>query len=357
MAEQAQRRRLRPGRPQSVLIGGESGAGKTEAVKILLRYLCEHSPGVGGEPSLTRQQSVVERLVEMNPLLEAFGNAATTLNHNSSRFGKLITVSYATLRADGSVNHESPRVAGGVLSSYLLEKLRVVHHADGEGYFHIFYQMANGLDHAESRRLALNSTGPTCAAAAPPAAAKALTSAEGWRTTIRAASAVGLDRSEMSNVCELLAAAVHLREVRFTESSSPSKHAATSPRTSGRADTAALGGIAHVSHHSEGRLHAAASLLGVPLEALAHAVCTRVLVVHGQSLDCGRSGAQARASCDALTKRLYAMLFTWVVEQVRVSSPYLHSARSPNTPPPMRALLTSSYPWAASSGQWLHRST
>ena len=104
-AEQARRRRASPGNNQSIIVGGESGAGKTEAVKIIMRYLCGSTaaqprshPAHPTQPSLPLRDdggmTLVRRLIELNPLLEAFGNAKTALNHNSSRFGKLITLHF-----------------------------------------------------------------------------------------------------------------------------------------------------------------------------------------------------------------------------------------------------------------------
>ena len=151
VAEQARRRRASPAFSQALLVGGESGAGKTEAVKILMQYLCQAGAGTkgggSGGGSATRAPSptdaLVERLVELNPLLEAFGNATTALNHNSSRFGKLITLEYADGGRGGGGDGSAlgAPIIGGRISCYLLEKVRVVHHAEGEGGFHVFAQV------------------------------------------------------------------------------------------------------------------------------------------------------------------------------------------------------------------------
>ena len=164
VAEQARRRRASPGAPQALLVGGESGAGKTEAVKILLSYLCESSSSPPPRPpsicdSLSTPPKapssadapLVDRLIELNPLLEAFGNACTCLNHNSSRFGKLITLQYEAT-TEGT---EGGRIVGGRISSYLLEKVRVVQHSEGEACFHIFHQLLSGLPPDEAARLGL----------------------------------------------------------------------------------------------------------------------------------------------------------------------------------------------------------
>ena len=252
----------------------------------------------------------------MNPLLEACGNAATSLNHNSSRFGKLITLHFT---------HDNPTldspITGGVLSSYLLEKVRVVRHAVGEGSFHIFTQMQNGLDASELCRLGLTTHAEAAAAArkiitntaADKSASRSLVDAAAWRATNSAAASVGLQSEEMGRVCELLAACLHLNEIRFAEMHS--RHSEKSRYTSHHM-SAGDEGVATIATQSEQRLLAAAALLGVPADRLAAAVCTRSLRVSGSKLECGRNTSQARASCEALTKQLYSMLFEWVIQHV-----------------------------------------
>ena len=108
----------------SILVSGESGAGKTEATKMILRYVGH----VTGTPELE------DRIMEASPLLEALGNAKTTRNGNSSRFGKFVLC----------YMDEEMRMTGAFVETYLLEKSRVVFQGAGESNFHIFWQVANG---------------------------------------------------------------------------------------------------------------------------------------------------------------------------------------------------------------------
>jgi myosin-5 len=136
------------GQNQAVQVSGESGAGKTEATKILIRYLVKMSGSSGGNV-VTRKKSnsrsVGQCIMQTSPLLEAFGNAKTIRNDNSSRFGKLIKLCY-------SADHH---IQGATIQHFLLEKSRLVGHAAGERSFHIFYHLCGGATEAERAQLQL----------------------------------------------------------------------------------------------------------------------------------------------------------------------------------------------------------
>lgn len=110
---------------QSILVSGESGAGKTESVKIMMNYLASR------RQRPVDSESVTEAVIRSNPLLETFGNSKTLRNNNSSRFGKFTQVLF-----DGDGN-----IVGSRVDVYLLEKSRVVRQLVGERNYHIFYQL------------------------------------------------------------------------------------------------------------------------------------------------------------------------------------------------------------------------
>ena len=136
------------GGSQSILVAGESGAGKTESCRRVLQYLAHREgsrrPGAGGEggeggegvasrgPATARSAQLHDELVRSNCVLEALGNARTVMNDNSSRFGKFLILQYGA----------GARLAGATVSTYLLEKTRVVRHAPSERSFHILYGLA-----------------------------------------------------------------------------------------------------------------------------------------------------------------------------------------------------------------------
>eukprot|EP00808_Paulinella_micropora_P029782 g80330.t1 len=134
IAADAYKRLLDYSENQAVIISGESGAGKTEATKTVLQYLSD----VAGSTSNVEQQ-----ILETNPVLEAFGNAKTQRNNNSSRFGKWMEVFFAT----------GGRIVAAQIVNYLLEKSRITNQGEGERNYHVFYQMHKGLDDTQKHDL------------------------------------------------------------------------------------------------------------------------------------------------------------------------------------------------------------
>lgn len=126
---------------QSILVSGESGAGKTETTKFLLSYFA----AMGKHNNQVDKISIETQVLSSTPLLEAFGNAKTLRNDNSSRFGKFIEVQFTN----------SGTICGAMIRTYLLEKSRIVRQIEGERNYHIFYQLLAGLSENERAELGL----------------------------------------------------------------------------------------------------------------------------------------------------------------------------------------------------------
>ncbi|KAK6013637.1 myosin head [Ostertagia ostertagi] len=126
VADKAYREMRRNKESQSIIVSGESGAGKTESQKAILRYLCENWGAAAGP--------IQKRILETNPILEAFANAKTLRNNNSSRFGKFVEIHFGT----------DDKVAWSFVVHYLPRKSRVCRQANGERNYHIFYQLIAG---------------------------------------------------------------------------------------------------------------------------------------------------------------------------------------------------------------------
>ena len=129
---------------QSILVSGESGAGKTVTTKIVLNYFAMLSRLVTsntnhGDDGAKLTSSVEQQVLDSNPILEAFGNARTIRNDNSSRFGKYIDIRFS----------QSGRLTGASIDTYLLEKVRLIRQTEGERNFHVFYQLLEAVTEQE----------------------------------------------------------------------------------------------------------------------------------------------------------------------------------------------------------------
>lgn len=160
IAEAAYQDMINEKKNQSIIISGESGSGKTESTKIILKYLAVSSlhsydslkqssnNNVNSNEGNSQNNITVEKQVlDSNPLLEAFGNAKTVKNNNSSRFGKFIQINFS----------ENGKILSAKIFNYLLEKSRVTHISPEERNYHIFYQLIRGSDDREKKRFNIKS--------------------------------------------------------------------------------------------------------------------------------------------------------------------------------------------------------
>jgi len=309
IAEAAYSAMMMDERRQAIMISGESGAGKTESAKMVMQYLAHRAGGPVVVNGASRVSAPIEQQVlESNPLLEAFGNAKTLRNDNSSRFGKFVEIDF----------DPTGRVIGATISTYLLERSRVVSVAPGERSFHIFYQICAGADDDLRKALFLpeKSADFEYLRQSKTMTLENMDDAHGFAKTLHAMHIIGLGIEQIESVLKCTAAVMHLGNVNFKVADDAV------------ADEAVIAGDG-ISSQS---LSAAAALLGVPVESLMSVLMSREL----------RSGSETIVKCytvkdsiesrDSLAKAIYSRVFDWLVAAVnRKIGSVGGSGRTPRT--------------------------
>ncbi|KAK3222510.1 hypothetical protein Dsin_009535 [Dipteronia sinensis] len=263
---------------QSIIISGESGAGKTETAKIAMQYLAALGGGSGIE----------YEILKTNPILEAFGNAKTSRNDNSSRFGKLIEIHFS----------ETGKISGAKIQTFLLEKSRVVQCAEGERSYHIFYQLCAGAPLALREKLDLRTANDykylrqsSCHSIT------GVDDAEQFHVVVEALDTVHVSKEDQESVFAMLAAVLWLGNVSFT----------------------VIDNENHVEPVADEDLINVAKLIGCNIEELKLALSTRKMRVGNDNIVQKLTLPQAIDTRDALAKSIYACLFDWLVEQINKS--------------------------------------
>ena len=203
VADEAYRAMVNGKRNQSILITGESGAGKTENTKKVIQYLAT----IAGKAS--QGGKLEEQILQANPMLEAFGNAKTNKNDNSSRFGKFIRIQF---NAGGII-------CGTTIQVYLLEKSRVVHQGKGERTFHIFYQLLAGADSTQRKTYMLGkATDYGFFADQNAIVLKSMDDGAEWAHTLKAMEVIGLSSEEQDSIFRMVAGIMHCGNIKYASS-------------------------------------------------------------------------------------------------------------------------------------------
>jgi len=275
---------------QSMLITGESGAGKTENTKKVIQYIAKVA-GVDKDPKEVPKEgalqgSLDEQIVSANPLLEAFGNAKTTRNNNSSRFGKFIRCHFGA----------TGKLAGADIEGYLLEKNRVTHQGSQERNYHIFYQILYAATDEELANLCLItreapeylylSYGVTHV--------DRMDDNEEYGLTVDAVRVLGFTEAEHLSMWKITAAILNFSNCKFKQK----------PRDE-QAEVADTADGERVSH-----------LLGLPVKEFLNSLVKPKVKVGTEYVNKGQSIVQVNYAITALCKAVFERMFFWIIERV-----------------------------------------
>uniref|UniRef100_A0A672LNV3 Myosin VIIA n=1 Tax=Sinocyclocheilus grahami TaxID=75366 RepID=A0A672LNV3_SINGR len=272
----------RNNKDQCCIISGESGAGKTESTKLILQFLA----AISGQHSWIEQQ-----VLEANPILEAFGNAKTIRNDNSSRFGKYIDIHF----------NKRGAIEGAKIEQYLLEKSRVCRQAADERNYHVFYCMLAGMSPDQKTKLGLGlATDYNYLTMGNCTVCEGRNDMKEYSSILSAMKVLMFTDTENWEISKLLAAILHMGNLLFEA------------RTLKNLDTCVV--------VRSPDLAKAATLLEVRCLYVMICLTTRTLITRGESVSTPLSVEQGLDVRDAFVKGIYGRLFVWIVDKINAAT-------------------------------------
>ncbi|XP_066545291.1 unconventional myosin-XV [Amia ocellicauda] len=261
---------------QCIIISGESGSGKTEATKLVLRYLA----------AIHHKRNITQQILEATPLLESFGNAKTVRNDNSSRFGKYVEIFL-----------EEGVISGAITSQYLLEKSRIVFQAKNERNYHIFYEMLAGLPSQQKQRFSLQEAetyyylnqGGNCEISGK-------SDGEDFRRLLSAMEILSFSAEDQNSIFRVLSSILHLGNVFFEKYETDSQEVA--------------------SVVSAQEIRVVAELLQISPEGLQKSITFKVTETMREKIFTPLTVESAVDARDAVAKILYSLLFSWLTDRI-----------------------------------------
>lgn len=282
---------IRDNKNQTIVVSGESGAGKTVSAKYIMRYFATRespeNPGARSKRGPEAMSETEEQILATNPIMEAFGNAKTTRNDNSSRFGKYIEIMF----------DEKTNIIGAKIRTYLLERSRLVFQPLKERNYHIFYQLVAGASDSQRQDLDIlpieqfeylnQGNCPTIDGVDDKAE---------FEATKKSLQTIGVSEAQQNDIFKLLAGLLHLGNVKITASRTDSVLAPTEPS-----------------------LEKSCAILGVDAPEFAKWIVKKQLITRGEKITSNLSQAQAIVVRDSVAKFIYSSLFDWLVEIINRS--------------------------------------
>lgn len=257
---------------QTILISGESGAGKTHGTKVMMKYLTTLS-GTSSQ--------IEEKVIQSNPILEAFGNAKTLRNDNSSRFGKFIKLQF----------NDNHKLIGAKIESYLLEKIRLINQADGERNFHIFYQLFSGLSENEKKRYCCESHSLNYKFIARD---DGVNDKNELKLTLDAFKIMGFSEIEIERIIELTSAVLHFGQIKLREDHEPK----------------------YLYLDNEHLFKNLEKLLKIDIQIIFNALSTRLLNVRGEIYSIKLNKSEIIEASNSFAMKLYEKLFEYLVFKI-----------------------------------------
>ncbi|PTD04701.1 Myosin type-2 heavy chain 1 [Fusarium culmorum] len=289
MADEAFRNLVEEGKNQSILVTGESGAGKTENTKKVIQYLAAVAQADSTIKNKAQHSSLSEQILRANPILEAFGNAQTVRNNNSSRFGKFIRIEFTRNGA----------ICGAYIDWYLLEKSRVVHINQHERNYHIFYQLLTGASSSLKREFLLNDLTVKDFVYTRDGhdSIVGVSDPKEWASLMEAFNVMGFSDDEQKSILRTVAAVLHLGNINVVKESRTADQARLAPDAKAQAAKVC-------------------KLLGVPLEPFMRGLLHPKVKAGREWVEKVQTPEQVRLSLDALSKGIYERGFGDLVTRI-----------------------------------------
>lgn len=289
IAEDAYRCMKADGSNQTIVVSGESGAGKTVSAKYIMRYFAsveedsELDDNIGTDHK-SDMSDVEKQILATNPIMEAFGNAKTTRNDNSSRFGKYLEILF----------DKETSIIGARIRTYLLERSRLVFQPQAERNYHIFYQLLAGMNEDDKATLGLTTAEDyKYTNQGGPPTIEGIDDGAEFNITKDALSLIGIKDREQFEIYKILAALLHI----------------------GNIEIAATRNDAHLSS-DEPNLVKACELLGIDPMNFTKWTIKKQITTRSEKITSNLTHKQALVARDSFAKYIYSALFDWLVDYV-----------------------------------------